>query len=55
MDLRLTNEQAEWLKATLDVILDNNHWGRGNLGPDQKEHAETIYKKLVQKLQEGKW
>lgn len=57
VELKLTDEQAEWLREHLDDLLDDAHWGRGvlrNKG-DSHEHAQTIHDKLKKSLEEGRW
>lgn len=55
--LRLTDEQAEWLKELLDSMLDDAHWQRGRLHKDEdaQEHAQTIHDKIEKELKDKKW
>jgi hypothetical protein len=56
VDLKLTEEQAKWLRKHLDDLLDDAHWGRGVLrgDGDAKEHAQTIHDK-IELEEDRKW
>ena len=55
--ISMTKEQADWLKAHLDSLLDDAHWGRGHLhkNEDAQEHAQTIYDKIEKELKAESW
>ena len=57
VDLRMTDEQAKWLREHLDSLLDDAHWGRGVLKgeSDAKEHAQTIHDKIKAVEESRKW
>lgn len=57
VEIKLTEEQAKWLREHLDSLLDDAHWGRGVLrgGGDKAEHAQTIHDKLAKVEDERKW
>ena len=55
VELKLTDEQAKWLREHLDSLLDDAHWGRGVLhkNEDAEEHAQTIHDK-IEKVEKGR-
>ena len=55
--IKLTEEQAKWLKEHLDSLLDDAHWGRGYLHKkeDAQEHAQTIHDKIEAELKSKEW
>lgn len=57
VDLKLTDEQAKWLREHLDGLLDDAHWGRGLLrrNDDAMEHVQTIHDKIKKVEDERKW
>lgn len=57
IELKLTSEQAKWLREHLDSLLDDAHWGRGCLkgDGDSKEHAQTIHDKIKTEIESHSW
>jgi hypothetical protein len=55
MDIHLTNEQAKWLVAHLDALLEDRDWGRVKMEADQREHAQTIHDKIDKVLISRQW
>jgi hypothetical protein len=57
VEIKMTKEQAEWLKEHLNELLDDAHWGRGVLrgDGDEKEHAQTIHDKIKTELEAHSW
>lgn len=57
VEIKLTDEQAKWLREHLDSLLDDAHWGRGVLrgDGDAKEHAQTIHDKIEKIEKERTW
>lgn len=54
--LNLTDEQAKWLIAHLDVELVNAHYMQeGTLWGDNLEHAQTIRDKIDKELKSKEW
>jgi len=57
VELKLTDEQAKWLREHLDGLLDDAHWQRGVLHRDEdaKEHAQTIHDKIKKEQESKSW
>jgi hypothetical protein len=55
VDLKLTDEQAKWLRAHLDTVIINNQWKEPPVSGDETEHANTIRDKIKKVLEAGKW
>lgn len=55
--IKLTEEQAKWLKEHLDSLIDDAYWGRGQLHKNEEaqEHAQTIHDKLEKELKSKSW
>jgi len=57
VELKLTDEQAAWLRKHLDDLLDDAHWQRGVLRKDgdAREHAQTIHDKIKKDQESKSW
>lgn len=57
VELRMTDEQATWLRKHLDNLLDDAHWQRGVLHKDEdsREHAQTLHDKIKTAQDEKSW
>ena len=57
VELRLTDDQAKWLRKHLDNIIIDGKWQSGPLNGnlDATEHAQTIRDKIKRVEEERKW
>ena len=53
-DIKLTNEQAVWLRDHLLQMVNDRAWGNESID-DAHEHAQTIHAKLVKSIDSKKW
>jgi len=55
VNLRLTEEQASWLRTVLEKRQTDQHWARGPVDPDDHEHTATVLQKLKSGRGRNSW